>query len=219
MPLHTLILGHSICRRLYEHLNTGIDPRHRSDLNISKSSTIDWHGIGGRTIDKVIKHDMHVVTRQRTDCIVLMIGGNDVLEDITAEEVAFKLLTFGTVLTKKYGIRRVVICALLPRFPKAKSKFKHTSFAKRRAEIAEDQSYKSMYAVKAHEINSILKNEALSYNKISFWDHNERFYFQGIEKQSCIDKFNADGVHLNNKGQYHLYRSLRGAVINASKHI
>ncbi|KAL3889253.1 hypothetical protein ACJMK2_001600 [Sinanodonta woodiana] len=42
-------------------------------------------GVGGRTIDKLMFHDMHEVNAKRPDIAILMIGDNDVNADTSPE--------------------------------------------------------------------------------------------------------------------------------------
>ena len=187
----------------------------RQNFNVEKMTSVSMHGVGGRTINQLIKFDMQMVKSRKTDCVILMAGGNDVTEESSAEEVAMKIITFCTMLINSCQVRHVVICALTPRFHKS-----FFRFCKHRADIKEkarDQKYKLMYCKKAQEINQILKREVARYKNIVFWDHNGRFDFTGDRKMSCRDKFGSDGIHLNNKGQYHMYKSLRGAIINSCK--
>ena len=92
MPLNTLILGHSICHRLHNYLKAGHDHRHHLDFNLIKTSNVEWHGVGGRTIHKMIKFDLGIVKLIKPDCVVLelLAGGNDVVEGTSVEEVAYK---------------------------------------------------------------------------------------------------------------------------------
>ena len=68
MPINTLILGHSICRRLKYYLLAGINSRHQPNLKLKNSSTVAWHGVGGKTIGKIMKYDLHMIKTMRPDC-------------------------------------------------------------------------------------------------------------------------------------------------------
>jgi hypothetical protein len=63
MPLHTLIIGHSICKWLEHYLLTKKDRRLSADFNIKEMTTVAWHGIGGRTLIQLIKHDIRIAQK------------------------------------------------------------------------------------------------------------------------------------------------------------
>jgi hypothetical protein len=52
------------------------------------------------------------------------VGGNDVTEESSADEIAFKIITLGTPLVNRCKVGRVVVCALTPRFPMSEFRFK-----------------------------------------------------------------------------------------------
>jgi hypothetical protein len=65
MPLHTLIIGHSICKWLEHYLLTKKDRRLSADFNIKEMTTVAWHGIGGRT------PTLHLLTRSVPKVMIL----------------------------------------------------------------------------------------------------------------------------------------------------
>ena len=71
-----LILGHSFIRRLRDFIIKN-SPTYNLNLNINASVTIHWHGVGGRTIDKVRRFDLTEVERFKPDVVFLQIGTND----------------------------------------------------------------------------------------------------------------------------------------------
>ena len=70
MPLHTLIIGHSICKWLEHYLLTKKDRRLSADFNIKEMTTVAWHGISGRTLNQLIKHNIGIA-QNRKKLIVL----------------------------------------------------------------------------------------------------------------------------------------------------
>jgi hypothetical protein len=40
----------------------------------------------------------HSSKQKKTDCVVLIVGGNDVTEESSADEIAFKIITLGRFL-------------------------------------------------------------------------------------------------------------------------
>ena len=71
-----LILGHSFIRRLQKFMEHHIGYLDLS-LQITASADIAWHGIGGRTVAKTIKFDLHVVRSTRPDIVIVQLGTND----------------------------------------------------------------------------------------------------------------------------------------------
>ena len=71
---HVLVSGHSFMRRLQKFIE-----HHRNldlSLQITASADITWHGIGGRTVAKTIKFDLHVVRSTRPDIVIVQLGTN-----------------------------------------------------------------------------------------------------------------------------------------------
>ena len=91
--------------------------------------------------------------------MVLIIGSNDVSESTCPEELAHKLITLATTLIRSYRVQQVVLCKLLPCFPKAEHKFIRRGRLMHQAK-KEDCSHKSMYRQTAKSVNKILTEEA-----------------------------------------------------------
>ena len=71
-----LILGHSFIRRLQKFMEHHIGYLDLS-LQITASADIAWHGIGGRTVAKTVKFNLHVVRSTRPDIVIVQVGTND----------------------------------------------------------------------------------------------------------------------------------------------
>ena len=74
-----LILGHSFIRRLRDFVVKNA-PDYHLNLNVTDSVTVQWHGIGGRTIAKVHQFDLGEVISFRWDIVFLQIGTNDLVQ-------------------------------------------------------------------------------------------------------------------------------------------
>ena len=67
-----LILGHSFIRRLRHFIENRPE-----DLDLSFHITrttnlcISWHGVGGRTVAKTIKYNLHVVQSLRPNIVIV----------------------------------------------------------------------------------------------------------------------------------------------------
>jgi len=74
-----LVLGHSFVRRFQFFLYEGLDSRTFPGLDLS-SVEINFLGIGGRTVAKILAFDLDHVRALRPDIVVLEIGSNDLCE-------------------------------------------------------------------------------------------------------------------------------------------
>ena len=73
-----LILGHSFIRRLHAFITRSHDNEYTTKLGILTPDFIcKWHGVGGRTVAKVLKYDLSVVKEFGPDIIILQLGTND----------------------------------------------------------------------------------------------------------------------------------------------
>lgn len=182
--------------RFHHVLINDEDLRYVDDLRIN-SHEIRYKGTGGRTIDGILRHDVPFIKTFQLDHIILMVGGNDVRELYSPEELACKLLAVVSVLLKMYTVSYIRVCKLLPKFR---------------------QSYDYYQFVDA--ANALIKKgqfqEITNLDYASFWEHNELFPSPASDKY-CYHKFLADDVHLNQEGNIHLYRSLRGLILSRAR--
>ena len=74
-PTGVLILGHSFIRRLHAFLYQNFKV-FATNLHIDGDLSIKWHGIGGRTISKVIRCDPGIVESFAPETVVIQLGTN-----------------------------------------------------------------------------------------------------------------------------------------------
>ena len=76
-----LVLGHSFVRRLREFAaqNHSGGP-YDLNLGLSNICSIIFHGIGGRTVDKMIKNDLDKIRSAAPNIVVLELGSNDLCD-------------------------------------------------------------------------------------------------------------------------------------------
>ena len=108
-----LILGHSFIRRLQKFIEHHIGYLDLS-LQITAPSDITWHGIGGRTVAKTIKFDLHVVRSTRPDIVIVQLGTND-LPFQSPLQVGSELEDFVRLLQDSYGVKFVCVCQTIRR--------------------------------------------------------------------------------------------------------
>ena len=92
-PLKILILGHSFIRRLHVFLRQNFNEVFAINLHIDGDLSIKWHGIGERTISKVIRHDLGIVEEFAPEIVVIQLGTND-LSSLSAVETGSALEDF-----------------------------------------------------------------------------------------------------------------------------
>ena len=103
-----LILGHSFITCLKQ-----FDKNHSDDLDldfqISSLVLIRWHRFGGRTVEKTLKFDTHVLHSFRLDIVVLQLGSND-LVTLSPLHVGSALNEFVHFLHESCGVKLVCVC-------------------------------------------------------------------------------------------------------------
>ena len=188
---HVLIMGHSFVRRFELFLSKGVDARVRRDLNLSRSAQITFLGVGGRTVDKLSKFDLHLVRRLQPQIVILEIGSNDLSSpDARPEVVGSKIETLVQRLHAECQVETIVVFQTI----------------NRAAGLRDPPSFNTRVALLNQYLSVVLETLPFAV----FWRH------KGL-RQSTVRVFFRDGVHLNGKGQYALYRSYRGAILSAIK--
>lgn len=105
-----LILGHSFVHRLHSFIVSSSNLT--LSLGIAEPIIMKWHGIGGRTIAKVLAYDLHVVESFQPHLVILELGTND-LSHLDPTTVGSSLEDLAQVLHSRYGVQRVVVCQTL----------------------------------------------------------------------------------------------------------
>ena len=110
-----LILGHSFIRRLRDYITSSQDHGCNAKFGISTPEFFcKWHGVGGRTIAKVVKYDLGVVKDFGPDIIILQIVSND-LVDSSALTVGSHLENLVVFLHDHYKVDLICVCQTLRR--------------------------------------------------------------------------------------------------------
>ena len=79
------------------------------NLHIDGDLSIKWHDIGGRTISKVIQHDLGIVETFAPEIVVIQLGIND-LSSLSAVETGSALEDLSRLLHESHGVQRVCVC-------------------------------------------------------------------------------------------------------------
>ena len=98
-PTRIFILGHSF----------NFNEVFARNLHIEGDLSIKWHSIRGRTISKVIRHDLGIVEKFAPEIVVIQLGTND-LSSLSAVETGSALEDLSRLLHESYGVQRVCVC-------------------------------------------------------------------------------------------------------------
>lgn len=183
-----LILGHSFVRRLRDDLFYKFDSRASLDFGLRGIATVHFHGVGGRTVSKLTTFDLGVVQQLKPNIVILEVGTND-LTTLRPEVVGSKLEELVVTLKHQYSVAIVVVCHVIPRGLSA-------------------APHRQSFWEKAQLFNQYIQVVLEHISGVFSWRHQA---FSNPAKHFYL----GDGVHLNTKGQYILYRSYRGAIFKA----
>ena len=136
------------------------------------------------------------------DFIIIFLGDNDVCEDDSAEVTAWRLLSFASLIKRKYKVASVTLHQLLPRYPGARGNY-------------------AAYNLTAGKVNEIINANCKDFG-LFFLDSG--FKFPGGDKngdsKSYYDRiasFKEDGIHLSFLGNKKLKKSINHVLIQAKK--
>ena len=105
-----LILGHSFIRRLNSFITDSTHLNHR--FMIHEPAQFKWHGVGGRTVEKAIRCDLHVVESFAPHIVILQLGTNDLshLDPLVAASAIEDLVG---ILYEEHSVRQICVCQTL----------------------------------------------------------------------------------------------------------
>ena len=106
------------------------------------------------------------------------------------DEVAAEMMTLVDITHSHFGIKHVVLCQIIGRA----------------------QAPTPIFNANAKAFSDILGKFRRYLPQASFWCH------KGLRKPK-VNIFLKDGVHLNDRGLYSLYRSYRGAILHVHKSV
>ena len=184
-PVRVLVLGHSFIHRLHTFLLSNFNAHIAANLSLPGDLQIPWHGIGGRTVPKTIRFDLHVVEEFAPNIVILQLGTND-LTTTSAVETGSAIADLSRLLHESYGVQVVCVCQTIYRL--------NSPYFNKQVDLL------------TKYLRVVL--EPLPYT----------FYWRHRGFWCCKSRFLArDSVHLNNRGSYKFFRSLRGAVLRCMR--
>ena len=181
------VLGHSIVRRLREFAaeNHSGGP-YDLNLGLSNICSIIFHGIGGRTVDKMIKDDLDKIRSAAPNIVVLELGSNDLCDkDSDPETIALSIVALAELLLTELSLRFIAVCEVTAR--------QNEPFV----------GYNERTAL----LNSHLRQSLRIKPTAKCWQHCD------LINPTNNAVYAPDGIHLNDIGNKALYRSYRGAIL------
>ena len=106
------ILGNSFVKRLQSDLKTTFDARAVSNFRLEGTATANLFGVGGRTVEKLRRYDLHVVRRLAPDVVTLEVGTNDI-SNVRPEVVGSSIEQFVSSLLDDYSVTVVGVCHVI----------------------------------------------------------------------------------------------------------
>ena len=183
-------MEHSFVHRLNVFLYQSGDRRTVPDFDLS-SVDLSLVGIGGRTVPKTLQFDIVKVKTLQPEIIILELGSSDLCSvGWRPKSVGLDIEHLVSFLHDHCSAAFVVVCQVI-----------HTS---------KTPTHIPDYNLKVDVLNQYLQVEPLIY--ADFW------YHKGLRNPN-IPALCRYGVHLNDQGNYTLYRSYHGAILLALKQI
>ena len=101
-----LLFAHSFVKRLKSDLAHNFDDRAVKYFNLDSDAVIHMFGVGGRTISKAMKYDLHVFSELKPAVVILELGTND-LSSCNPEVVGSLVDDFVNFLMSSFSVRVV----------------------------------------------------------------------------------------------------------------
>ena len=165
-----LILGHSFVRR-HKHFIT-IQARKKTDFAVDSQPdvcTVCMLGIGGRTVDKMVRLDLPTIRDMAPDIVILELGSNDLCDTTSnAETTGLAIEAFAELLYHQSSFRYIMVCEVIPR---SNQPFLH-------------------YNDKVNSLNSYLVKALSNAPFDGVWRHREFYHL-------TINIYLFEGIHLN----------------------
>ena len=114
VSVRVLVRGHSFIHCLHTFLLYNFNAHISANMSLPGDLEIRWHGIGGRTVSKTIRFDLHVVTEFAPNIVILQLGTND-LATTSAFETGSAIEDLSRLLHESYGVQVVCVCQAIYR--------------------------------------------------------------------------------------------------------
>ena len=116
-PPCALLVGHSFVRRMVEFIERNQDSGFYSrTFGVDHSCNVETIGIGGRTVNKLIKFDLQMTRGTAPNVVIMDIGSNELCDkEADPDTVALSILALVELRLKDLQLRCLVLCQVLPR--------------------------------------------------------------------------------------------------------
>ena len=182
-----LVLGHSFVRRLEQFVRDSTKPWINRRFNLNYPIETYFHGIGGRTVDGVLEHDVSEIQRYKPNIVIIEIGCNDLSDPrCSPYDLVSKINQLICVIRRVATDCFIIVSEILPR---NNIPFRTPNYNR-----------------KVQEANYQLHRFCSQCSSVLFWSHGNL-----SERTPWVLK--PDGVHLNSIGNRKLYISYQRALL------
>ena len=190
-PAQVLIFGHSFVKNLNRFLRENHGDYHNLGFDYSRAH-VHWLGIGGMRVDQARGEQLIAVERVRPDIVYVELGTVDMTNPkLGPEEIGSEIHELALDMIA-LGVKKVIVGEIIHR--EGKGIPRRMLYVNQRVNIA------NLY------LSAVLGPQFTP--KARFWRH-KRFW------HSAYPLLKKDGVHPNTLGSRRLFRSIRGAVLQA----
>ena len=116
-PAHrVLFLGHSFIWRLEDFIIKSNVPCVEKDFALPPSTSVQFRGVGGRTVDALRCRDLAVVASFKPNIIVLEIGSNNLCDStMSVNALATNIVHLLPTLHLRFNIAHIILGQIIPR--------------------------------------------------------------------------------------------------------
>ena len=191
--IKVVVIGHSFVRRLRDHLTSERGQGHNLGLDPNMVNVV-MYAQGGMTADRLRQHHFQFIRNQLPDIVYIELGCNDLTDpSLSPAQIATDLHNLAHSILQ-LGVSQVVVGQTLWRED---------------AGIPDDMPDYNMRVV---HLNNHLQQQLRATPGSSFWHHRGMW-------RSSHPIISVDGAHLTRIGNHRLYRSIRGAIIQAVQRV
>jgi hypothetical protein len=185
-PVRVLIMGHSFVKWLERYVRRDMGMFHNFNFEYNVSEVF-MYGVGGRKAKECRYHDLKIVEEVKPRIVFIEMGSNDLCDpDAKPEVIASDILDLCQDILK-LGVSKVVVGQIVERCGQGIPRSVPN------------------YNFKVAIVNQVLE-ALLDTDGCRFWKHFGFYRAEEINREY-------DGVHLSERANKKLFRSIRGALL------